>query len=99
MNDTNHPLDQYVTDLLATKQIPDTPEDHAKLLHEVDSYIDDALMEAMPDSALVALDEATDDAISSTMIEDLLKEAGVDPAKVMSEALTRFKAEYEERSK
>lgn len=99
MDQTGDPLDRYITELLEAKQLPDNMENHAKLLEEVDAYLDDALMEALPDAAIEELEKVTDaGTVSSAMLEDLLRKAGADPDRIMGEALVRFKNEYQERS-
>lgn len=99
MNETGNPLDKYITDLLEAKQTPDTMENHAKLTEEVNDYIDNALLEALPDEALDKLtDLAESDSMPDNIVEDLLREAGKDPAQIIKDALIKFKADYQERS-
>lgn len=95
MNETGNPLDQYVTELLGSKQISDTMENHAELMNEVNEYIDSALLEALPDASLDQLSRAADDnTISDNMIEDLLKSNGADPDEIIKKALADFKEGY-----
>ncbi len=99
MNETGNPLDSYVTELLEAKQIPDTMENHAKLVTEVSDYIDNSLLEALPEDALDKLtDLAESDSMPDTIVEDLLVETGNNPEMIMKDALVKFKTAYQERS-
>ena len=90
-----NPLDEYVSGLLKEKQIPDTMENHAKLIEEVNNFIDISLANSLPDSELDALNIASDEGtISDRMIESTLEKSGIDIDAVIDRARADFKEKY-----
>lgn len=90
------PLDRYLSELIATKGISDTPEAREALANEVNNALDQALIEALPLAQLDKLENATKDGgeLPDGFIEQLLNEAGIDPNVIIDKALQEFRNNY-----
>ncbi len=90
------PLDRYLSELIATKGISDTPEAREALANEVNNALDQALIEALPLTQLDKLENATKDGgeLPDGFIEQLLNEAGIDPNVIIGKALQEFRKNY-----
>ena len=89
------PLEQYVVKLLKDKGVPDTPEARNDLLDRVNAATNQALIAALPLAQLEKLEEATKSGqVEDSLIDQLLSEAGADPAMILKEALDQFRNEY-----
>ena len=94
------PIESYVSKILNMRGEADTTEAHAKLSEEINDAIDQALIGALPLPQLDKLEAAAaNDTVSDTLIEQLLKEAGVDSKKIIQDVLQKFQNNNQEGAK
>ena len=85
----------FVEQLLIDKGVNATDEIRASLMEEINDRINMDILKGMSDEMLDKLNLALDDSnVSDDVIEGIIKESGVDVAKVTEETMIRFRDEY-----
>ena len=87
-------LDVFVSDLLAAKGMADDPETHAELLEQVESVVNQAVIEALPSDDISRLEYLVNNNPTEAEITDLMENADFNAEAVIKRTLESFRDKF-----
>ena len=87
-------LDVFVSDLLAAKVMADDPETHAELLEQVESVVNQAVIEALPSDDISRLEYLVNNNPTEAEITDLMENADFNAEAVIKRTLESFRDKF-----